>query len=253
MLPQEDLHFILVEFSGNAAGQQFKSMGPPGLWGTELGERLREWLKQRNRPLVWSDGIDGAMLIDPIVDGIAPLKEGGKSRFSAADRALFRSAKFSKPWRDGCFDELVANAAPHLRFYWPSWLNRTACEGEEQDQRNAVMGVDGNGDCVYWRADDFSSPEPRESAASPSPQSRARAASGVVQAKASPTQHWELLNDGTCERTSSAERATAKTEEACLSSVQSWFCVENIPDAAFAGTQFCIRTGFAPQSLLSYQ
>ena len=105
------------------------------------------------------------------------------------------------------------------------------------------MGVDGNGDCVYWRADEISSPHPRESAASPSPPSHAQTASGVVQAKASVSHHWELLNDGTCERTSSAERATAQTEEACLSSVQSWSCIENIPDAAFAGTQFCTHTG----------
>lgn len=223
-------------------------MGPPGLWGTELGERLREWLKQRRRPLIWSDGIDGAMLIDPIVDGIAPLTEGGKSRFSAADRALFRSTKFSKPWRDGCFDELVADAAPHLRFHWPSWLNRTACEEEEQDKRNMVMGVDGNGDCVYWRSDEISSPHPHESAASPPTPSHAQTASGVVQAKASPSHHWELLNDGTCERTSSPERATAQTEEACLSSVQSWSCIENIPDAAFAGTQFYTRTGLLHRS-----
>jgi hypothetical protein len=219
----EDLHFILVEFSGNAAGQQFTSMGPPGLWGTELGERLREWLKHHRRPLIWSDAVDGPMLLDPIVDGIAT--EGGKSRFSAADRALFRSAKFSKPWETGCFDELVAEAAPHLRFYWPSYLNRSACEEEEQDGDVQVMGVDGNGACVYWRAGESSSPELPDS-------------SGLSTGfrDTAPAQYWELLNDGTCERTSSAERATAETKKECLASVQGWSCLENIPDAAFAGT-----------------
>ena len=208
------------------------------------------------------------------VGGIASL-HGSEERFTAADRALFRSADFSRPWEEGCFDRLVSRAPPHLRFYWPSWPNRTACEAVEEDERNMVMGVDGNGDCVYWRApaegggSDSDRPPPRGDTTTQQQQQRqqqqqpAAAAAdelsppSVVRAAASSEsgsteeerpssssssseERWELLNDGTCERSTSAERATAHSEAACLGSVAAWTCVEHIPDAAIAGAAYCL-------------
>jgi len=107
----EDLDFIIAEYSGGAPGQQ-SYVGPPGIWGTALGSELRAFLKAHGRPLIWADTSTGAMLIDPIVGGIA----GG--RITEQDKDLFQSAAFKKPWEPGSFQRLAAAAPLHLHFHW---------------------------------------------------------------------------------------------------------------------------------------
>ena len=205
LLP-EDLDFIIAEYSGNAPGQQSPGLGPPGLWGTPLGDRLRNWLREHNRPLIWSDSLDGPMLIDPLVGAIG----GASYRITQADRDLFQ--KDRNPWAAGSFEELAAEAAPHLHFFWPSYLNRTQCEAAESDPVKMVMGVDGDGNCVYW-----------------------------VLPAVSGGSKWELLNDGTCEQSGeSPDRAVHESEASCLASVQGWSCVRDIPNASFSGAAYCL-------------
>ena len=81
-----------------------------------------------------------------------------------------------------------------------------------------VLGIDGNGECVYWTA----SPAPRE---------------------------WELLNDGTCEATSAEESRTHihrrrfASRDACEAGARAshWRCARFTPPAG-RGTEsaFCM-------------
>ena len=87
----EDMHMIIVEFSGNSFGQQFSSMGPPGLWGSALCETLRDWMREHRRPLIWSDNIDGPMLIDPLVTNYNSEEE--YSQWKSLPKCLFWNPK----------------------------------------------------------------------------------------------------------------------------------------------------------------
>lgn len=89
-----------------------------GMWGTLLAAKLRARLSTGlKRPLVWADSSTSAMLIDPIVGGIAG------DRITAGDIALFRKWKLA----DG-FAQLAARAAKHLHLYHLTWKNRQVCE-----------------------------------------------------------------------------------------------------------------------------
>ena len=95
-----------------------------------MGARLREWSKAHRRPLVWvnppSQNSDSAMLLDPLVDGVA----GG--RVTAADVALFKEY-WTLP-RPGQWERLAKASPPHLRFHYRSWDKRHVCAAAESDE-----------------------------------------------------------------------------------------------------------------------
>ena len=170
---------------------------------TELGGRLREWMAEHHRPLLWSDQVDGPMMLDPIVASQIPgFSHSGL--ITAKDKALFEQAWVAgRPMpappglNESCaeFESLVAEALPHLHFTWQSWNNKAACDAIEADEKNVIMGTDGNGKCVYWTA------------------------------PAAPTR-WECRNDGTCEPSADASRALFDSESQCVSECATRFqCV----------------------------
>merc|ERR1712072_1533025 len=83
-------------------------------------------------------------------------------------------------------------------------VNRTICQPFEADGNN-VMGIDGEGNCVYW-IDEGS-------------------------------KKYELLNDGTCADKSSSTRNTYSTLADCTNKSQSvsWGCVEHRVEAGYVG------------------
>ncbi len=210
--------------------------GAEGLWGTESGEELRRWLVEHRRPLVWADRPDGPMLIDPVV--ASQLWPGGTglrwqlpagynfshgAKITITDFRLFESGWGKAAWNHS-FDELVSQAAPHLVLRWQDWFHRKVCAEIEQNASNHVMGIDGDGQCVFWTS------PPLSSSASQSPQRSPRLAG------------WECLNDGTCELAElPSPRATFASKEECLSQCGStWECVRDVPFASYSGTAYCL-------------
>ena len=95
----------------------------------------------------------------------------------------------------------------HLKLNWPSWPTRAACAAQERNATVSVLGVDDNGDCVWFD-------EPR--------------ATG-----------WECLSDGTCEQSSSS-RASFSSEAECLAGcAHSFECVSAPEGTSFPGTRYC--------------
>jgi len=161
----EDLLYMIMKFSTGDGGQ--------GYWGKDLGKQAQQFLSAHNRPMVWGDTEDGGMIIDPTVGNIF----GG--RITAADKA-----DFEQKWSQGIsFKELYDSVPNHLKFFYRSWDKKAACEVEEADAINQVMGVDGDGNCVYWKWYD-----PKK---------------------------WEMAIDGTCFQSDDSERAVYNSQSAC--------------------------------------
>jgi hypothetical protein len=59
------------------------------LWGTPEGVELQQWSIVNRRPLVWADGDDSGMLIDPVVDQLAT--PAGKSFVTAQMVQTFKA------------------------------------------------------------------------------------------------------------------------------------------------------------------
>lgn len=191
----EDLLCGLAKFSNGVSTHAPSSLRHSGLWGTStgvhaagacthtssscaptchvVGAALRKFLKRAGRPLVWADGgaADGVTLIDPVVGGIAGM------RTAQQDIAVWEafwanaSASNSNPeQQSAAFLALAAAAPPNQKLFLPSWTTKDACAKQEKDATNMIMGTDGNGDCVCWIL-----PQPIG---------------------------CEMLNDGTCEESS---------------------------------------------------
>jgi hypothetical protein len=160
---------MIMKFSTSGGGQ--------GYWGKDLGKEAQEFLGANNRPMVWGDTEDGGMIIDPLVDNI----QGG--RITAADKELFQSK-----WSQGvAFKQLYDSVPNHLKFFYRSWDKRASCANEEKDLTNQVMGVDGDGNCVYWKWVDSSK--------------------------------WEVGIDGTCFQSADRTRAIYSSQTACKAAV----------------------------------
>ena len=169
------------------------------LWGTELGQFVREWSINSRRPLIWADGDDSGMLIDPIVNQLA-----NASYVSADDVATFNTL-WSQP-RVG-FDQLFRAVGDGLHFKLPSYYDRHICAGlEYPNTTHMVMGTNGLGDCVHWDYVDAPS-------------------------------KWECLNDGTCAQSIDGKYFTqADCNDDCGTS--KWSCMQNADKPGdFAGDQ----------------
>ena len=201
--------------------------GAPGLWGTPLGSELRTWMARHGRPLLWADGADTPMLLDPLVaTQLQTVRFSHSRNVSAADLLLFETAWAAPAWQNGSFGRLAGQASPHLHFNWQDWTRRHACEpAERASAANVVMGTDGHGRCVYW-----SPPPPL-----PPPQKTERKTAAAVSS-------WECLNDGTCLRSNSHSHAAFSSEASCLAQcAHSWVCTRKRMNVSRAsGSAYCI-------------
>ena len=214
----EDLQTGIAKYSSDDHN------GAPGLWGTALGAELRAWFATHGRPLLWADEEGGPMLLDPLVASqLGPQQQfSTQANFTQQDVALFAAAWSQPSWVPGSFDSLAKQAPPHLHFRWQSWQARAACVAAERWPQNNVMGTDGNGACVFFRA---SSP-----GLGPAP----------------PPPRWECLNDGTCAPSSRPPgpgdpRVTFATEAECVAGCgRSWECVRRTARVSReAGAAYC--------------
>ena len=110
------------------------------MWGNKHGLWLQTWAKQNHVPLIWADGDDSGMLIDPIVGQV--------------DSPTISSAMVDA-WNDrwksgGTFAELFAASDEALQFRLPSFFEWHLCEDAERQGVN-VMGSTASGECAYWK------------------------------------------------------------------------------------------------------
>jgi hypothetical protein len=108
------------------------------MWGNDYGRWLQAWAVTNHVPLVWADGDDSGMLLDPIVNQL--------------DSPILTS-EMRQQWEDmwagtQSFKDLYDAADDKLKFRFPSYLDRDICEAAENEHN--VMGTSANGECVYW-------------------------------------------------------------------------------------------------------
>jgi hypothetical protein len=127
-------------------------MRQDGLRGTKIGSQVRQWAREHNRPLIWTDGQPGngnpdgipeVMILDPYVGF-------GGNRITEHDLQLFESHWRVPSRNQNDFSQLVGAMPAHLKLNWPSYPQRSACAAQENNQTASVLGVDDNGDCVWF-------------------------------------------------------------------------------------------------------
>ena len=231
------------------AANEPAALGTPGLWGTELGQQLRSWSAAHGRPLIWADREDGPMLLDPLVASRMAGGRGGGVVFSHAAKArpevllAFAVAwKAGSPWQPGSFDQLAAKTPRALHFHWPSWQNRTVCEQAEKNASLHVMGVDGEGECVYWAS----------RAPGPGPDGGQDLVPDRAAADDPARRRWECLNDGSCVPSTSS-RAVFTSGPQCTAACGGgpWQCVRSTaPNVSRPEVAYCVPGGAPPDEPL---
>lgn len=109
------------------------------MWGNNYGEWLQAWATANRLPLVWADGDDSGMILDPMVN-----------QLSSPQVTSAMTAKFASLWKTTgrSFKEVYDAVDPALRFELPSYLKRDICAPFESG--NNVMGTTAKGECAYW-------------------------------------------------------------------------------------------------------
>ena len=182
------------------------------LWGTALGASLQQWMYQNRRPLLWADGDDSAMLIDPTVGQLAlPINQTAAHAFSS----FWSRPPCGSPPTSGCltFDQLADTTDLTLHFKLPDYRERAICAPHEKaGAAEQVMGTNARGECVYWV---YSQPPLR----------------------------WECLNDGTCAQ-SLGGRGTFSSQTDCERNCGQgkWACMQNavLPGCAGEKATMCV-------------
>ena len=205
----EDVLYILVKFS--------PVDGAPGVWGTPIGKTLEDFMRTHRRPLLWAshpilirhgpspllcccccgvfacclltphpthlqaDGDDSGAIIDPVVNRVA------NSKITAQDAATF--AQRYDDTHTWTFSQLYGVSPPYMRVKFRSCTHglpcTDACTPLEANASNQIVGIGGDGSCVYW-VDVPSASLP-----------------------------WECLNDGTCAQST---RGNYSSEAECVAS-----------------------------------
>ena len=228
----EDLLYVTVLAHDTANGHRV------GLFGTRVGGKLRTFLREVRRPLIWSvEGASGMMIIDPLVANNS--LRSGSSTFShptslQADLPVWEAAwetaratrSVSVVQQREQFATLASTVPPHLQLQHLDYLRRRVCEEVEMDGAKQVIGIDGNGECVYWmfEGDDAAMRRWPDIPEDPGDSGGWR---------------WEMLNDGSCEpsgRTSqttlSSPRHLFESADAChtAAGVMRWQCIRPSPE-----------------------
>ena len=110
------------------------------MWGKDLGLWLQEWSLSNRRPLIWSDGDDSGMILDPVVNQLTG------TYINATMQEQFKAM-----WKTPSlpFSSLLSATSPALHFELQSYYKRSICAKQEQSNL-MVMGYNAVGDCVYW-------------------------------------------------------------------------------------------------------
>ena len=109
------------------------------MWGNSYGKWLQAWATSNRLPLVWADGDDSGMILDPMVNQLVSPQVTPKMLDA-----------FETLWNDpkSTFKQLYDAVDPALRFELPSYLKRDVCSTFEGNTN--VMGTTVSGECAYW-------------------------------------------------------------------------------------------------------
>merc|ERR1712048_599529 len=100
-------------------------------------------MKRNKRPLIWANCDDSGMLLDPKVG--QHFLSGG-TQITQSDIDYFeKNWNTPVPWED-----FRKGASKHLQFRYLNYFERAACADAEKDDNNIIIGLDGNGNCVYF-------------------------------------------------------------------------------------------------------
>ena len=188
--------YFEVDWSGNAwmpEGLLYMVPKFGALFGKDNGVSLQNWCVANRRPLVWADGDDSGMVIDPVV---GQLIASGNDSFITNDMVTQFQAAWDGPHppRTFGFPDLLAGVDPALRFNLPNYTRKELCDPYEGSEVHMIMGTNDAGGCIYWDYTDL------------------------------PNQ-WECLNDGTCGQSINGKY---NTEALCKSACGgSWTCMKN--------------------------
>ena len=221
-LPTNLLYFE-IEWSGNCWLPESLLYIVPKfseLWGTALGLQLQSWMYNNRRPLVWADGDDSGMVIDPVVGQVAlaitaNMSDTFKALWARPPCKPVSSASAAAAAPDDCltFAQLRAAMDKVLQFSLMDYRNRAICAPfETPGSVSQVMGTNELGQCVYWV---YSQPPFR----------------------------WECLNDGTCAQ-SLGGRGTFSSKTDCETNCGKgkWACMQNanLPGCAGDKATMCV-------------
>ena len=204
LLP-EDLSYLMLKFSNiTSTYAPEKSIG---VWGTILGGETQVKMKSAGRPIIWANELNTKMIIDPVVNGLA------NNKITEDD-----VANFKKHWKPNPglinWEELILSVPLYLQLHFQTYDTRSICADIEANPLNNVLGIDGEGDCVYWTSPTPTSPK------------------------------WECMNDGTCEQSTTTINAKAiyDSQLDCLSlcANNNWTCVKNIKNASDPSAKYCV-------------
>ena len=107
------------------------------MWGKDLGLWLQEWSAKNKRPLVWSDGDDSGMILDPVVNQLSGTPGTINTTAQARFKAMWNVSKLS-------FSSLLSATSPALHFELQNYYKRDICATQEASHL-MVMGYNALG------------------------------------------------------------------------------------------------------------
>jgi len=173
-----------------------------GMFGSHAGNELRSFMGANGRPLLWNQMSYDTMLLDPLVIQLANGRI--QPECTQEDVDLFNESwtgendatNKSYSAQQQRFEKLVTSVPSRLKLTYLSWDTREACADVEADSTTLAIGVNGEGECVYYKTD---GPAPTK---------------------------WELFNDGSCALSADPLRAVYATEAECEAATTRWKCVQ---------------------------
>eukprot|EP01060_Flectonema_neradi_P026584 TRINITY_DN3569_c0_g1_i1.p1 TRINITY_DN3569_c0_g1~~TRINITY_DN3569_c0_g1_i1.p1 ORF type:complete len:388 (+),score=52.69 TRINITY_DN3569_c0_g1_i1:498-1661(+) len=205
VLIPDDLLYVMLKFDN--VTYTYAPDKEIGLWGTRLGAETQARMKQMGRPIIWADELNTKMIIDPVANGLA------NSKITANDVTNFMKHWSSKMPTPLLWAELVKSVPSYMLFEYQTYDKRSICADIESNPSNNVLGIDGDGDCVYW---------------------------------ITPTQptKWECMNDGTCEQSTTLnnKRALFDSKQECEATCgnSKWSCATNLVNSSDPDAKYCV-------------
>ena len=213
-----NLLYFEIEWSGNCWLPESLLYIVPKfseLWGTSIGLQLQNWMYQNRRPLVWADGDDSGMIVDPVVGQVALAITPAMSDAFKALWAKLPCKGQETTELDDCltFAQLLAATDKLLQLSLMDYRQRAICAPfETPGSVEQVMGTNALGQCVYWVYEQ-------------------------------PPFRYECLNDGTCAQ-SLGGRGTFSTKDDCEQNCGrgKWACMQNanLPGCAGDKATMCV-------------
>jgi hypothetical protein len=95
------------------------------MWGKQSGRQMQAWMRDNKRPLVWANGDNSGMLLDPVVNWLG---YDGAPYITDADQKYFESS-----WTASTWATLFKGASDNVKFSLRDWFHKDLCTADEAD------------------------------------------------------------------------------------------------------------------------